>query len=455
MQKSKQAPGLTGMRAFTLIWLGQFLSFIGTGMSRFAISLWAWELTGQATALALVQFFAAAPTILLSPLAGALADRWNRKLVMMISDLAAGLSTIALLLLSWNGTLEIWHVYAASAFAGAFEAFQFPAYSAAITTMVDKKQYARTSAMLGLANAASNIIAPIGAAALYGLIQLNGILLIDVVSFIFGVGVLFFVYIPSPRKSQDGIDSQGGIFQEATYGFRYIWRRKPLFSVQMVFFWGNLLFAFVIVLLNPYILARTGNDEVTLSLVSATMGLGGVLGGIALTAWGGPKRRINGVLLGFLVWGIFGALMLGLSQSLIGWVIGVFIGNACGPLINASNQAIWQSKVPPDVQGKVFAVRRIIAQVTFPLASFIAGPLADYIFEPAMQPGGALVPIFGGLVGSGPGAGMGLLFVLVGIAQIVVVAAAYSLPIIREVEDRIQDFEDGPSEEAEPAIQVA
>ena len=135
-----------GMQAFYTIWVGQFFSLLGTGMSRFALTLWAWELTGSATALALVAFFSFLPSVVFSPVAGALVDKWDRKLVMMLSDLAAGVGTIILLILSLNGVLVLWHVYLIAFVAGLFESFQFPAYCAAITTMVDKTQYARTSA---------------------------------------------------------------------------------------------------------------------------------------------------------------------------------------------------------------------------------------------------------------------------------------------------------------------
>src|SRR5688572_33436778 len=133
------------MRAFTAICAGQTFSLLGTGMSGFALVIWAYLETGQATTLALAAFFRFAPTVILSPIAGALVDRWNRKLVMMLSDLAAGLSTIAVLLLYLMDSLEIWHLLVTGAFAGAFQAFQFPAYSAAISTMLPKQHYGRAT----------------------------------------------------------------------------------------------------------------------------------------------------------------------------------------------------------------------------------------------------------------------------------------------------------------------
>lgn len=428
----------TGMTAFIIVWIGQVVSLLGTGMSRFALTLWAWEATGQATALALVAFFAFAPAIALSPVAGALVDRWNRKLVMMLSDLSAGLAHTALFVLSLSGHLEIWHLFVAAAFAGAGEAFQFPAYSAAISTMVDKKHYARTSAMLGLAESASGIFAPIAAAALYNVLKLQGILLIDIITFVFAISALMFVFIPQPQVTAEGREGKGSLWIESLYGFRYIWRRKPLLGLQLVFFFGNLLATLVFVLLNPMILSRTGNDEYILAVVSAMAGVGGVVGGLVISAWGGPQRRIHGVLAGWMI--SSAAMMLfGLGQVALIWFAAAFIESFCMPLINSSNQAIWQAKVPADLQGRVFSVRRLIAQITGPVALLLAGPLADRVFEPAMREGGLFVHTFHPLVGSGAGAGMALLFVIAGALCMTVGIAGYLIPNIRNVETIIPD----------------
>ncbi len=445
----------SGMRAFSVIWAGQFVSLLGTGMTRFAITLWAWQLTGQATALAMAAFFSFAPGILMSPVAGALVDRWNRKLVMILSDLAAGMSTVALLLLSWQGSLELWHIYAAGAFASAFESFQFPAYSAAITTMVDRKHYSRTSAMLGLADSASGIIAPIAAASLYATIGLRGVLAVDIITFTFAVMTVLLVIIPAPARSEEGAESQGSLLKESLYGFRYIVRRRSLFGLQLIFTAGNLLWGLAMVLLSPMVLARTGDNEIILASVTATFGVGGLVGGLIISAWGGPARRIHGVLMGWILSSMFGMLVLGLGQSMIVWAVGGFTVMFFMPLINASNQAIWQSKVAPDLQGRVFAVRRLIAQISSPIALLLAGPLADFVFEPSMQTGGFLAGTLGGLVGTGSGAGMALIFVFVGLAGSLLGLVGYMVPAIRDVETIIPDHQDMRTVPVPPTVEPA
>ncbi len=432
---------ITGFRAFTLIWLGQLVSLIGTGMTRFALTIWAYNETGSVTVLSMVAFFSFAPTILLSPVAGALVDRWNRKLVMAISDLAAGMSTVGLLLLFASGNLQIWHLYVAGAWASTFEAFQFPAFSAAITMIVPKKAFARASAMLSLAQSASGIIAPVAAGFMLSVTTMNTILQIDIATFSFAVLMIVIVYIPTPRRSVDGAAAQGSLWQESIFGFKYIFSRSGLLGMQMVFFFVNLFSMATIVLMPPLILAVTDSDEAVLSIVQAAAGVGGVLGGVWLSAWGGPKRKVHGVFIGMILAGLFGQTLLGLGQSLVVWVIGSFFFMFFVPLINSSNQAIWQIKVPADVQGKVFGVRRLIAQITGPVAMILCGPLADRVFEPAMQPDGALAPVFGGLVGTGTGAGISLMFVFLGIMVAIVGLSAYAFPFIREIEVILPDIE--------------
>ncbi|MEL6408003.1 MAG: MFS transporter [Chloroflexota bacterium] len=439
---SEQTWRPSGMRGFVVMWVGQFVSLLGSGMTRFAIALWAWEMTGSATALALITFFAFAPQIFLGSVAGALVDRWNRKLVMILSDTMAGVATIALFFLAWTGNLQLWHLYAAATFASVFEAFQFPAFSAAITVMVDKSQYSRTSAMLGLANSVSTIIAPISAAALYAVIGLQGIMAIDIVTFLFATLTLLLIVVPPVKHTEAGEGSRSNLWQESLFGFKYIIERKSLLAVQMVFFFGNLIFGAVIVLIPAMILARTGNDEILLATVNALMGIGGVVGGILMSTWGGFPRKVYGVLIAFLIAAVPGAVVLGMGQSLLLWGIGGFCFSFSLPMMNASNQAIWQAKIPPDIQGKVFGARRIFAQLAFPASMLIGGVLSDNVFEPAMMPDGALAGMFGDLVGVGAGAGMGLLFVLMGCAMVVVVAIAFTVPFIRDVEMIVPDFDE-------------
>jgi MFS family permease len=428
------------MTGFTLVWLGQVISLIGTSMTGFAITIWAWQETGQATSLALVGFFSFAPMLLFGTVAGALVDRWNRKLVMMLSDLASGLATIAVLVLYSSGKLEIWHLYITGAFSGIFQAFQWPAYSAAISTMLPKSQYARAGGMMSLAEWGSGIFSPVLAGMFLGIIGLQGILMIDIITFVVAILALTVVFVPQPVETAEGRESRGSLVSESLYGFGYILKRPSLLGLQMVFFFGNLMSTFGMTLVSPMILARTRDNVNTLATVQSAAALGGVLGSLLMTVWGGPKQRIHGVLTGWILSGLLGAMVLGINGGIAIWLIGSFFTSFFGPVINASNQAIWQSKVPPDVQGKVFSVRRIIAQITAPLAMLLTGPLADRIFEPAMRvSSGPLPALFGPITGVGPGTGMASIQLVTGAFMAVVGFIAYGVYKIRNVETLLPD----------------
>jgi MFS family permease len=442
------------MRAFTIVWLGQVVSLIGTAMTQFAITIWAWEQTGDALALAGVAAFSFGPAVLFSPIAGALVDRSNRKLVMMISDIAAGITTIALFLLYSSGQLQIWHLFVAGAIEGTFQAFQWPAYSAAISMMIPKEQYARANGMMSLAESGSGILAPVLAGALYVAIRLDGIMLLDIVTFLVAIGALLIVHIPQPPVTAEGRAGQGSFWREVIYGFQYILERRSLLGLQLMFFCANLTGSFFFTLLAPMILSRTANSTTTLGLILGIASAGGVAGSLLLTAWGGPKRRVHGVLIGMILTGLLGEMLMGIGQTLVIWSVAAFFSSFFIPILNGSNQAIWQAKVAPDVQGRVFATRRFIAQVSGPPAALLAGFLADAVFEPAMQPGGSLAPVLGGLVGVGPGSGIALMLILSGLAGALAALAGYAFPVIRNAEDLLPDHQ-GPAADTPAPVTTA
>lgn len=428
----------TGFTAFTLVWLGQLVSVLTTQMSGFALSIWIYEKTNSATALGLAQVFFITPFLIISPIAGAMVDRYDRKWMMALSDMSAGVATLALLALQAAGMLEIWHLYAAALLQGLGNAFQWPAYSAAISLMVPKEQLGRANGMMSLVEAGPAVLAPLMAGALLPVIGLTGILGLDVITFVAAVLVLLVVIVPKPQASSVGAQASGSILKEAAFGFRYIFARPGLLGLQLLFFAGNLFLGISNTLAQPFILAKTGNDELTLGLVLSVGAIGSVGGAILMSAWGGFKRRVYGVLGGWMVVAL-GVLIVGLSSGVVGWIIGAMIMFSIGPIMNASNQAIWQSKVEPDVQGRVFSARRLIAWFSNPISPIIAGVLADQVLEPGMRQGGALAPLFSPLVGTGPGSGMALLFVVVACLTALIGVLAFMVPAVREVETRLPD----------------
>ena len=343
--------------------------------------------------------------------------------------------------------LEIWHLYAAAIFQGIVNAFQWPAYSAAISTMIPKEQYGRANGMMSLIEMGPGILAPMLAGALLPLIKLTGILTIDVVTFILAILILLAVHIPQPKRTEEGAQAQGNILQEAAYGFRYIFARPSLLGLQLVFFFGNLCSGIAYTVLAPMVLLRTANNSASLGVVLSAGAIGGVAGGVLMSAWGGFKNRVHGVLAGWIVCSIFLAV-IGIGTTVPVWIVASALSTFFAPLINGSNQAIWQAKVAPDLQGRVFSARRLIAWMTNPISPLIAGTLGDYVLEPAMRTQSGLASAFGWLVPAGPGAGMALLVLFGGLGGILAGLAGYFVHAVRHAEDILPDHDTMPAVEA-------
>lgn len=431
-----------GYRTFVIIWAGQFLSRIGTAMTRFALLIWAYQQTGAATTVALLGFFGFLPYILLSPVAGVWVDRLDRRKVMLLADLGAGLVTAALLALYFKDALAIWHLYAAEILTAALDAFQGPAYSAATSTLLDKSQYARASGLRSLADDGARVLAPFLAGLLIGWIGVQGVMLIDVVTFFVAVGTLWVVTVPRVRQATEEAAS---FWREMRVGFDYIRRRPGLLGMTLHFTGVNFFAALTYFGVMPaMILARTGGDSLALGVVEGALGAAGVAGGLLVAVWGGPRRKIHGVLGATALSFLLGDFLFAVGRGVGVWVVAAVAAAAFIPIIIGSRQAIWQAKVAPEVQGRVFSVDSMVRLSLNPFGYLLAGFLADRLLEPAMLPGGALARLFGPLVGIGPGAGMAVMFLSTATLGCLMSLSGYLFPAIRNVETELPDHDFDP-----------
>ena len=261
----------------------------------------------------------------------------------------------------------------------------------------------------------------------------------DVATFLIALLGLLLVVIPKPVVSLDGEISRGNFLKEAAFGFKYIFKRPGLLGIQAIFLAANLFFGIGYIVIAPMVLAKTGNNSVIYGTAMSAGAIGAVAGGIIMSAWGGFKKRIHGVLIGIAIQGILGMTIFGLGAGLPVWIIAMVMINIAGPLTNASNQAIWQAKVPQDLQGRVFSARRLIAWIPTPIAPIIGGTLADYLLEPAMKSQSGLAHLFGGLVGTGVGSGMALLLVVCGILTTLSALSGYLIPTVKDAETVLPD----------------
>jgi MFS family permease len=423
------------LRTFLVVWFGQLVSQIGTAMSTFALLIWIYERTGSATSVALLGFSWFVPVITLSPLAGVWVDRYDRRRIMLLADAGAAAMTVGVLALYLGGRLEVWHLYIADALSGVCWAFQGPAYTASTTMLLPSRHYARAAGLRSVATFGADAVAPFLAGVAVVALGIGGVLVIDIVTFLVAVATLATVRIPRPPASEVHATARPGFREELRAGFGYIRARRGLLALLAIYTGINLFAALTYyAILPPMILARTGRDVLALASVQSALGAGAVAGGLVMGLWGGPRRKIHGVLAGAAISFFAGDLLFAVGRTLPLWVVAAFVGSFFVPVILASDLAIWQSKVPPALQGRVFSIRSAVRMSTMPLGYLLGGVLADGWFEPAMRAGGSLAPIFGGLVGVGPGAGMAVMFLFTAVAGTVMSLAGYAIRRVRDVE---------------------
>ena len=448
-----ESPSSRSMRTFLIIWIGQMISVLGTGLTDFALGVWIYQRTHQATPFAITILFASLPRILLAPFAGSMADRWDRRYLMMIADTANALLTLIVLGLFIYNRLEIWQIYLVALFGSILGTFQDIAYTAAIPTLVPKKDLARASGMVQTVQGLQVLVAPLLASVLFGWIGLHGIMLIDYITYFAAIGTLFLVHIPQPILSESDSNQSKGHFRQVAadtrFGWRYLRERTGLFWLLMYFALINFLMQMTGVLIGPLVLAFKGAQEY--GAVQAIAGLGMLFGSLLISIWGGPRRKIQGVF-GFYTLAAVCLFVAGLYPSIPLIAVGLFGLMFFLPIAIASGQAVFQIKIDLSAQGRVGAMRSMIAQSAMPLAFLLAGPLSDRFFDPLMGVGGFLGRSFlGRLIGNGAGRGTGLMFVISGLILVIVSLITYTNPRIRNVE---MELPDAIQEEAAPAAQV-
>lgn len=431
----------TGMQVFSIMWFGQLISIMGTSMTRYGLMLWAYEQNGKATTLSLLLFFSFLPYILLSPLAGAIVDKFDRKKIMIISDALTGFVTVFLLIMFILGKIELWQLFLAEGLSGIFEAFQIPAYSSSITMLVPKEKYGKTSGMNSLSTNLSKIIAPIFAGLLMICIGIKGIMVIDIFTFVFAVSTLMVVSIPKPIKKIEKHSVKNTILEDIKFGLKYLVSKKGLLYLLIIFTLINLLATITYFgILPAMVLARTQNDKLILAIIQSAIGVGGVVGSIIISIWGIPTRKVKTIFLSCLGSFLLGDIFLGIKASTYIWIIGGFMSAFFLPFLMASENALWRSKVEPSIQGRVFSLKAMIQISTMPIGFIIGGLLADYVFEPAMMYN-SFLKNFSFLVGEGKGSGMGLMFIINGILGSAICLFSLFIKDVRNVERDIPDFD--------------
>ncbi len=429
------------MQTFFVIWIGQVISLLGSKLTEFALAFWildrTYQDTGTITQFALTIFFMYLPKVIISPLAGVLVDRWNRRYAMLMSDLGTGIVTFGVLLLVWSNSLAVWHIYLVLIISSSLSAFQQPAYTASITQLVPAKNLSRANGMVQASFAIAKIAAPAIAGLLMKFFSLKTILSIDIVTFIVAIITLISVKFPEfKRRTKAKRKVIHQVISDALAGWNYIVLRPGL--IRLVSFISISYFSMGIleVVLWPLLYQPNSTDE--LGLVLSIGGCGMLLGSVLMSVWSGPKNRVRAII---CFAGLQSVIILigGMKISPFVLAIGIFGYLFSQPIIVSCNQAIWQSKVPSRLQGRVFALQQTLERSLAIGAYLLAGPLVDNVFNPLMAEGGVFAQILGKFVNTGMGQGVTLLLVLLGIVNVLVVAIAYRQPRLRHLETELPD----------------
>ncbi|MGJ6960849.1 MFS transporter [Streptosporangium sp. G11] len=427
-----------GIRRFVVIWAAQLLSIIGSSLTGFVLGVWVYQRNGSATEFVLIMLCAVLPEVLLSPLAGALADRWDRRRMLMAADAGAAAVTGALALLLVYGSLEVWHVYVITVAGAVFGTFHMAAYHAMMPLIMPQRHLGRANGLMQVADSVK-IAAPLLAGTLLVTVGVTGVVVIDLVTFLVTRVVMFAVRLPREVTRPGAAAAPEPLRGDLLFGWRYLRARRGLFQLVMVLAAYNLFFGMSGVLVQPLILSF-GSAAVLGALMFAG-GAGVFAGGLALSAWGGPRRRVRGVAAFVAVGGVLLALhSLAPSPWLIAVVAPAFLFTL--PFVQGTGMTVLQIKTDPAALGRVLSTVRALTQTATVLTYLAAGPLADRVFEPMLAPGGALSGTLGAVIGTGEGRGIAAIFLITGLCLVLLAPLAYLQPRLRKVESELPDAED-------------
>ncbi|MCI9372144.1 MAG: MFS transporter [Lachnospiraceae bacterium] len=404
---------MENLKKYIVLWISQSISQLGSSMTSFALVLWAYEQSRSALSVSLMSFCNYVPFIFVSIFAGTFVDRHRKKTIMLVADCIAAAGTAAVFGLLSAGWLEIRNIYIINAVIGVTTAFQQPASAVAVGKLVPKDKISNVSGMNSFSQNLIVVFSPMLAAALFAAGGLSLILLVDLLSFMTAFFVLlFWIRIPDQFVKKDYRSPFAGIAE----GFAFLQKERGIFHIMLTMalinFFSRLTYENI---LSPMVLARSGGSSMTLGMVNAFMGAGGIAGGIFVSLKKESRRKADGIYLSAALSFLFGDLLMAVGRNGFWWSAAAIAASIPIPFIMANQNAILYKRVPAEMQGRVFAVRNAVQYSTIPVGILLGGYLADYVFEPFMNAGTKPAMLLGQIVGKGSGSGMAAMFLCTGI----------------------------------------
>jgi len=405
----------SGLRDFLILWSSQAVSTLGTAMTSFALIIWVYEQKGTASSITLLSICSLVPSILFSFVAGTLADRWDKKRIMLLADTVAAVGTVTVLVLHTTNNLQIWHLYVINFLLSFMNAFQGPASYVATTLLATREHYVRVSGLYAFSGSIVTILAPALGSALLAFGDLKLVLFIDLATFAVAfVILLFFIKIPKIANTTD--EAKESFVKSCSAGINFLREHSALLRIILFFSFINFIAKMGgYGMLPALILGRTNGNQISLGIVEAAVGIGALAGSIIVTLMKPAKSRTWIVFFACGLSFLLGDVGQGLSRSLVLWVITAFASNLPLPFVNANLTAIMRTKVPVEMQGRVFSARDTIQYSTIPIGLFLGGFLADHVFEPFMTTASPIQQMLTAVFGTGKGSGIAVMFFIVGV----------------------------------------
>lgn len=421
------------LRKYLLLWGSQTVSALGTAMTEYALVIWVYEKEGTASSVTLLTICIFLPTILFRFVGGALADRWDRKRIMLTADLFAAFGTAAVFVLHAFSALRVWNLCLINILLSFMNAVQEPASFVATSLLVPREHYARASGLQSFSGAAIGILAPVLGALVLSFGGLGTVLIFDLSTFFIAFAVLLFlIRIPKTEPTPD--EAGMPFLRSCMEGFRWLRGHKAVLFISLFMMLVNLLAKLgddgMIV---PFVLARSGNDVRALGAVQSCTAVGVLIGSLLVTGMKSVKSKPRMVFLTCTL--VFtGNVVLSLSFRPWIWCAAVLYSYMAAAMMGANLTAFLREQVPIEVQGRVFSAKDTLQNGAIPLGLLLGGMLADGVFEPFMAAESPVQQILALLFGTGKGAGIALMFCIVGVLGIVLSLTCLTKPVFRQEE---------------------
>ncbi|MEO2206747.1 MFS transporter [Paenibacillus pabuli] len=420
----------TSFRKFLVVWAGQLVSMIGIGLTAFSLGVYAFERTNTATSVTLITLFTFLPNILLRPIGGVLADRFDRKTMMIIGDLGAAVGLILILAIMLTADIQLWHIYVGVSFSSIFSALQSPAYKASTTDLLDKEQFSKGSGLVQLAESSKFLFSPIIAGILLSVTTIEVILIINIGTFL--IAILAVLVIRKNMKVEWEDKEETNWLTDIKEGWEEVVTNKGVLLLVVIISLVTFYLGFLETLIGPMLLSFT--DAKTLGTFQSVSATGMLISSLCIGVFTMTKKYASVLVMGLI--------MCGLSFSLLGVSANIYYITIAGvlflsslPFVNMSADVLVRKNIANEKQGRVWGIIGILSQLGFIIAYSLAGFLADHVFNPVMMEGGVLASSVGQIIGTGPGRGIALLFIIAGLFVILLAIVTSRLKLIKSLEE--------------------